>query len=69
MSPASIAFDRIVSLVLSGALAPSLLTPGQAAAERAKRLRDERAQLGEMSGDAVVASPNTFAILELNGLA
>jgi hypothetical protein len=68
-SPASTAFDRIVLLVMSGALAPSQLTPGQAAAERAKQLRDERAQLDEKSPDATVTPPKTVAIPELNALA
>lgn len=43
--PASIAFDHIVALVLSGALTPAPISPGQAASERAIRLQQERQRL------------------------
>ena len=69
MSPAAIAFDRIVALVLSGALEPALLTPGQATSERASRLQQERIRLREQLTEAGVRVPTNVAIHELRGLA
>jgi hypothetical protein len=68
-SSASIAFDRIVSLVLSGALNPVLLTPGQTASERAMCLQQERACLRHRLTEAGVRLPANVAVHELRSLA
>jgi len=68
-SPASIAFDRIVLLLLCGALTPALLTSGQAASERAERLREERARLKERLTGTGIYLPTDIALHELRRLA
>ncbi len=66
---AAIAFDRVVDLVLCGALDPPAATPDQAAAERSRRLREERLQLLDRLRAADVVVPKQACIFELRAAA
>ena len=66
---ASIAFCRIVALVLSGALTLAEPEPDQAASERMKQILEERARLKERLAGTGVHVPAKVTLRELRVLA